>query len=224
MTSEEGRLIGEVAPCLFPTTSSTLHLLLPLVPTPPPHTTIPSPREKSGSRTLGLSVCPLATLKGEWVTWFARAVVNSITCTGLQRGSSMLLRPGCDPASSAVRDASRKAADSLALRAATASASVEPACLPVLRSCQLPCSGMRRVPHHAARQSPCSAHVGSDRQCSAAGGPSYMTDRQTAESQQQNTVTLSSLQPLLRHSPLYVLRWAHVPGDAIPHWTAPPTS
>ena len=75
MTSEKRRLIGEVAPCPPPTTSSTLHLLFPLVPAPPPHTALSSPRKvrKPDQRSVRPSVRSRLWKVNEWLIWFARA-------------------------------------------------------------------------------------------------------------------------------------------------------
>lgn len=85
MTSEKRRLIGEVAPCPPPTTSSTLLLLFPLVPAPLPTPLFPV-REKSGSWTRGLSVRPSARDFERWMSgWF--------DSRGLERGRRSKLLP-----------------------------------------------------------------------------------------------------------------------------------
>lgn len=187
MTSEERRLIGEVAPCPSPTTSSTLLLLhlFPLVPTPSLFTAIPSPRKvrKLDQRSVRPSARDFERWMNGWVTWFARS-------GGRERGQGSKVLPAL--ASSAVpacscclvailqaapfgmRSLWRQRVEICCCFPLLASCDClwisVPACLPVLWTCQLPCSGgIRRVQHHAARQSLYSAHVGSTRQCSVRG-------------------------------------------------------
>jgi len=159
MTSEKRRLIGEVAPCPPPTTSSTLLLLLfPLVPAPLPTPLFPV-REKSGSWTRGLSVRPLATLKGEWVADLIRAgwrgdggqnfylhwsPARFQHATLLRLRTCQQRRSECEVGGASEVESSSwrllflllASCDCLWFRSACLSA-----CLPVLWTCQLPCSG-----------------------------------------------------------------------------------
>ena len=236
MTSEKRRLIGEVAPCPPPTTSSTLLLLFPLVPTPPPHTALSSPRKvrKLDQRSVRPSVRSRLWKVNEWLIWFARAgegtEVKTFTCTGLQRGSSMLLFCGSELVSSAVRNAKLVAPAKWSrrvegccfscLRAATACDFVQPACPPACLSCELASCRVVADPARSTPRGPPVSLLGTRRFQSAmfGGGPSYMTDRPTAEPQQQNTQSHAALLSLFwcthHSSPLPVRRSAaHVTSD-----------